>query len=260
MPEFFNEQEIRKILSSMTMPPDYLVFPPKIVDGQAISLDLLNDIFTPLPFRERIKKLYNYFNEGEVLFTSSFGTKSVFLLHLIHQVRPNQKIYFIDTTYHFEETIAYKNKLIRLFNLNVESVRPKEAENDLTRDEQWWNEHPRMCCTINKVAPLEPIKAKHKVWISGLMAYQTEFRSRLNIFEKQGDMVKFHPLIDIDEGEFLYHLSYHNLPRHPLEEKCYGSIGCTHCTKPGEGRDGRWSGTGQKECGLHPGFFNRAKT
>lgn len=220
-----------------------------------LSVDLLNDIFTPLPFEDRIRLLYKYFAQEEVLMTSSFGTKSVFLLYFVHKIRPDQPVHFIDTTYHFPETIAYKDVLKERFNLKIIDVKPSAEENALTRDEQWWQEHPRMCCSINKVVPLEPIKARHKVWMSGLMSYQTGFRARLRVFEKQGDIIKFHPLIDIDEGEFLYHLSYHKLPRHPLEELGFGSVGCMPCTRRGQGRNGRWQGTNQTECGLHPGYF-----
>ena len=224
---------------------------------QKWSVEELNTIFKPLNFKERIEKLYEYFPEKEVLMTSSFGTKSVFLIHLLQQIRPSQLIYFINTTYHFSETITYKDQLTEKFDLSIEEVLPSENENLLTKEDQWWVNHPRMCCTVNKIAPLDPIVAKHKVWISGLMAYQTEFRARLDIFEQRGDIVKFQPLVDIDEGEFLYHLDYHNLPRHPLEKEGYGSIGCTHCTEKGEGRNGRWARSGNKECGLHPNFFIR---
>ncbi|MEK7257574.1 MAG: phosphoadenylyl-sulfate reductase, partial [Bacteroidota bacterium] len=175
--------------------------------------------------------------------------------YFVSQIRPAQKVHFIDTTYHFQETLEYKEMLTERFNLNVIDVLPEPEQNALTREEQWWKDHPRMCCSINKVVPLEPIKAQHKVWISGLMSYQTEFRSHLRVFEKQGDILKFHPLIDIDEGEVLYHFSLHNLPRHPLEDLGYGSIGCMHCTEKGEGRNGRWKGQGRTECGLHPSYF-----
>jgi len=198
---------------------------------QKWSVEELNTIFKPLNFKERIEKLYEYFPEKEVLMTSSFGTKSVFLIHLLQQIRPSQQIYFINTTYHFSETIAYKKQLTEKFGLKIKEVLPSEKENLLTKEDQWWVNHPRMCCTVNKIAPLDPIVAKHKVWISGLMAYQTDFRARLDIFEQRGDIVKFQPLVDIDEGEFLYHLDYHKLSRHPLEKEGYGSIGCTHCTE-----------------------------
>ena len=224
-----------------------------------LSIELLNDIFTPLNFRERLRLLYKYFDTSDVLMTSSFGTKSVFLLHLISEIQPKQKVHFINTTYHFEETLAYKRQLTQLFDLDVVEILPGKKENKLTKEEAWWKEHPKMCCTINKVAPLEPIKAKHKVWISGLMSYQTDFRSRLRIFEKQGEIIKFHPIIDIDEGEFLYHLSLNELPAHPLEEHGYGSVGCVHCTAQGEGRSGRWKGTSKTECGLHPSYFVKKK-
>jgi len=224
-------------------------------DWQELSIELLNDIFARLPVEDRIGLLYKYFPEDEVLYTSSFGTKSVLLLYLMSRIRPTQPVYFLDTSYHFPETLAYKTRLEEQFGLKIIDVLPEPEQNALTREEKWWQEHPRLCCSINKVVPLEPVKAQHRVWLSGLMAYQTEFRSRLNVFEKQGDIIKFHPLIDMDEGEFLYNLSYYSLPRHPLEGSGYGSVGCMHCTRQGKGRSGRWQATKQTECGLHPGYF-----
>ena len=221
------------------------------------SVEHLNEVFTPLSFKERLEKLYEYFPEEAVLYTSSFGTKSVFLLHLISQIRPSQRVHFIDTTYHFPETIAYKEKIGKRFGLRITDIRPSDRENAITREDQWWIDHPKMCCSINKVVPLEPIVARHKVWISGLMSYQTNFRSRLRVFEQQGDIIKFHPLVDIDEGEFLYHMDFYKLPRHPLEKHGYGSIGCTHCTVKGQGREGRWKGKEKTECGLHPSYFTK---
>ena len=229
--------------------------PQQATQNNELEVEELNAIFTPLTFKERLEKLYLYFPEKEILYTSSFGTKSVFLLHLISQIRNTQVVYFIDTTYHFPETIAYKEKIAKKFKLKVLDVRPREEENNITRMDKWWIDHPKMCCSINKVVPLEPIIARHKVWISGLMSKQTTFRSHLRVFEQQGDIIKFHPLIDIDEGEFLYHLDYYKLPRHPLERHGYGSIGCTHCTAKGEGRAGRWKGKDKTECGLHPSYY-----
>ncbi|MCC6726116.1 MAG: phosphoadenylyl-sulfate reductase [Saprospiraceae bacterium] len=243
----------------MTLEQRILTIAEKTAEWQDFSVELLNDVFTPLNYLDRIRLLYKYFNEKDVLLTSSFGTSSAFLLWCFSEMRPSQKVHFIDTTYHFPETIAYKERLTARFGLNVVDVLPDPIQNALTTEEQWWKEHPRMCCTINKVVPLDPIKAQHKVWVSGLMAYQTEFRSNLRVFERQGDILKFHPLIDIDEGEVLYQFSLNNLPKHPLEDSGYGSIGCTHCTKKGEGRDGRFQGQARTECGLHPSYFIKKK-
>ena len=221
------------------------------------TIEELNAIFTPLSFKERLVKLYDYFGEKDILYTSSFGTKSVFLLHLINQLEPEQKVYFLNTQYHFPATLDYKKELTNLFKLRLEEIVPNAAQNKMTTEEKWWIEHPRMCCTINKIAPLDAVVTEHKIWLSGLMSYQTDFRSRLHVFEQQGDIIKFHPLIDIDEGEFLYHMDFYKLPKHPLESSGYGSIGCSHCTKPGQGRSGRWIGSGKTECGLHPSYFKK---
>jgi len=230
-----------------------------LTDWKDLSIELLNDLFRPLRPWERLERLYRYFPKEEILVTSSFGTQSALLLHWLHELCPDQRIYFIDTTYHFPETLAYKEQLSRQLGLEVVDLRPKPDENTLTREEKWWESHPRMCCAINKIAPLEPVKARHRIWISGLMAYQTAFRSRLRVFEKQGDIVKFHPLIDLEEDEFRYFFGKYELPEHPLADRGYGSIGCTHCTQRGKGRAGRWKDSSQTECGLHPGYFIRKK-
>lgn len=226
-----------------------------MVRTQQYDVEYLNAIFTPLSYEERLQKLYELFPQEEILVTSSFGTKSVFILHLLNKLNIQQKIYFINTTYHFQETLDYKDQLVDLFSLDVEEVLPNPVENRITRDQEWWKDHPKMCCSVNKVVPLEPIKAKHNIWMSSLMSYQTKFRSNLRVFEEQGDILKFHPLIDIEEAEFLYQMGFHKLPKHPLEAKGYGSVGCEHCTSKGEGRAGRWKGKLKQECGLHPGYF-----
>jgi len=229
----------------------------KIIKQKTTSVERLNAIFTPLTFQERIRKLYDYFEDDEVLMTSSFGTKSVFLLYWVSKLRPAQRVYFIDTGYHFPETIAYKETLTEQFGLDLVDVHPNPNAHRRTQEQHLWNKNPDNCCYVNKVAPLKPLKARHKVWISGLMAQQTDYRSNLQIFEEQDGIIKFHPILDIDEGEFLYDMQRLELPRHPLEAMGYGSIGCTHCTRPGSGRSGRWADSDKTECGLHPDYFAR---
>ena len=219
------------------------------------SLEDLHKEFKPLSINQRLKRLRHYFNPQQTMMTSSFGTKSVYLLHHIFESIPDQHIYFLDTKYHFKETLEYKETLRKEFNLRLTYVYPDKKQNDLTTNEQWWVDHPRMCCTANKIAPLEPYIHLHKIWISGLMAHQTEHRSRFKIFEQQGDIVKFHPIIDCTDEEVQKYIDENKLPRHPLEKHGYGSVGCTHCTFKGNGRSGRWQGTTQKECGIHLNYF-----
>jgi len=227
------------------------------IDGNDLSLDELNHLFAPLQFQQRLQLLFELFEEKDILITSSFGTTSVFLLHLLSQIRERFKVHTVNTGYLFPETLEYKNQLSELLNFDIEEIHPDPTQHRLTTEEKWWTDHPRMCCTINKIVPLEPTITQHKIWISGLMAFQNEHRSRLNVFEQSGDVIKFYPLIDVDEGEQLFHISKYDLPPHPLQAKGYGSVGCTHCTKKGEKREGRWAATKQSECGLHTNhFFN----
>ncbi len=219
----------------------------------AVTFDLaaLNEEFAALDFQERIERLYQYFPVDEVLFTSSFGTKSVVMLTLVSRANAAQKVHMLNTGYHFPETLAYKDTLAELTGLEVVEILPDPARNALTRSTTMWESQPGRCCHYNKVLPLKAVKASHKVWISGVHSYQTMNRAAMEIFEEVDGLIHFHPLIDIEEGEFLYLLEKDKLPRHPLEELGYGSIGCTHCTRPGQGRAGRWAGTDKDECGLH---------
>jgi len=219
------------------------------------SLKALNEKYWGLSPAARIQTLFQDFNAASVLVTSSFGTRSAMLLHFLQTLDIDKSVYWVDTGYHFDETIAYKNTLSKQLDLNVKTVYPDREQHALTTQESWWEEHPKMCCAINKITPLEPIIAQHDVWISSLMSYQTVFRGHLDIFERQGDIIKFHPLIDVDLAAWKAYMQEQKLPEHPLERQGYGSVGCTHCTVPGEGRAGRWKGKDKDECGLHPHYF-----
>ena len=134
---------------------------------------------------------------------------------------------------------------------------PEKEANQKTQEDQLWSTDANACCEVNKVKPLDRIKPSFKVWFSGVMGFQTSFRAGLNVFEDQGGLLKFHPLIDISEEEFNSVYQSLNLPEHPLKLQGYGSVGCTHCTIKGEGRSGRWANEEKTECGLHPDFFKK---
>ena len=121
-----------------------------------MNIDELNKKYLILSPEQRIRELYKDFNT--LLFTSSFGTTSAFLLHLFHKVRPDETVYFLDTTYHFNETIEYKEKLTDLLHLNVIDVKPEEWKNKFTEKDKTWNSDPDLCCSINKI-PSWPLVA-----------------------------------------------------------------------------------------------------
>lgn len=215
------------------------------------EIKALNIKYKPLSATERIKQLYKDFNVNEVMLTSSFAATSAFLLKLFSEINQKQEVFFIDTGYHFEDTLNYKEQLTKQYGLNVTSISALKEEHEFTTKDETWKKNPDFCCSINKVKPLDVIKNKYKVWVSGLMEWQSDHRSTLDIFELRGEILKFYPLLDISKAQRDAYIKEHNLPFHPLVAKGYNSIGCKHCTVPGEDRSGRWNNNPKTECGLH---------
>ena len=215
------------------------------------ELKALNAKYKTLSATERIQELYKDFDVTEVMLTSSFAATSAFLLKLFSDTNKKQEVFFIDTGYHFEDTLEYKKKLTEKYGLNVKSISALKEEHEFTTKDETWKKNPDFCCSINKVKPLDTIKNKYKVWVSGLMEWQSDHRATLDIFELRGEILKFYPLLDITKEQRDAYIKEYNLPFHPLVSKGYNSIGCTHCTVPGEDRNGRWNNNPKTECGLH---------
>lgn len=222
-----------------------------LFDISAEEIKALNKKYKPLSAQERIKQLYMDFDIADIMLTSSFAATSAFLLKLLSDINNKQEVFFIDTGYHFEDTLKYKATLEKKYNLNVTSISAIKEEHEFTTKDETWKKNPDFCCSINKVQPLEKIKKGYKVWISGLMEWQSDHRATLDIFEERGNILKFYPLLDVSKEERDAYIEAHNLPFHPLVAKGYHSIGCTHCTVPGEDRSGRWNNNPKTECGLH---------
>lgn len=211
----------------------------------------LRQLFKGYSVETRLKHLYSIFEPNEVLVTSSFGTNAAYLLHMISRINPNQKIYFIDTGFHFKETLEYKKQLVEWLKINIVEIHPDKNEHQKAIDNKLWQTNPDLCCHLNKTKPLGKIKNGFKVWISGLIKSQTEFRSSLRLFEDNNEVIKFHPLFDLEYTEIEKYINYFKIPPHPMAGKGFESIGCTHCTAPGKDRNGRWNGHSKTECGLH---------
>lgn len=211
----------------------------------------LNERYAPLGFEERIRRLYDDFQLDKVLVTSSFAATSAYFLHIISSIRPDQIISFVDTRFHFPQTLAYRDELIKRFNLKVQDLRGDEYQHEWSVKNKLYESDPDFCCSINKVQPLETIKLNYHVWVSSLMSWQTDHRSKLEIFEERRGIIKFNPMVDVTKQERDVYIEKHDLPFHPMVAEGFSSIGCTHCTVKGEGRSGRWAGKPKTECGLH---------
>lgn len=215
---------------------------------------------------ESIKYKINEYNQKylKIFTTSSFQTHSIVLLHILSKIDNNIPVYFINTGYHFPETIAYRDKITDLLKLNLKDVSSftprfmqKNAEGKLL-----FTSDPDFCCYLNKVQPLEPILAEHDVWINGVRADQSSVRKTFKEEEKAPhDVIRFHPMLDWNTKMIELYLKEHNLPRHPLEAKGYFSIGCEPCTRKFDlewnAREGRWFGLNKTECGLNTDLINK---
>jgi len=220
----------------------------KLID---FDLNVMNESYSKLSVYKKVEKLYEDFKMEEIMLTSSFAATSAFLLKVFSDINKDQVVYFIDTGYHFRETLVYKEYLTQLYQLNVVNIKAEEEQHELTRSTQMWSKQPNRCCFINKVKPLEYIKKDFKVWVSGLMKWQSDYRNSLNYFEERETIIKFYPLLDIGFIERDAFIRDHHLPFHPLKSKGYHSIGCSHCRVPSEDRSGRWNNSPKTECGLH---------
>lgn len=190
--------------------------------------------------------------------TSSFQTQSVALLHLIGQVRPDLPVIFLDTGYHFPETIAYRDQLVQQFGLTLRVVRSEMSRADFnTRyGDALYRRDPDLCCYINKVEPMQRALRDLDAWITGIRRDQTATRAAAMPVELLPDgRVKVNPLVAWTRQDLWTYISRHDLPSHPLFSQGYLSIGCAPCTVPvgngGDERSGRWAGTDKTECGLH---------
>lgn len=191
-----------------------------------------------------------------VFLTSSFQTQSVALLHIIGSAKLDVPVIFLDTGYHFAETLDYRDELINLLGLNVINLRsdiPKSRQKD-SHGRLLYASDPDYCCRLNKVAPLDYFIKDYDVWISGVRRDQTLHRKKLNEFEEGPDgIIKYHPMLDWSKEMVEEYIDEHNLPRHPLGKFSRQSIGCQPCTEiSDEGRKAsRWLGLNKTECGIH---------
>ncbi|MEX0730969.1 MAG: phosphoadenylyl-sulfate reductase [Aquisalimonadaceae bacterium] len=227
---------------------------PPVSNTAGLSADTiadLNQAYAPLDFEARIRRLYEDFPADGIMVTSSFAATSAYFLHIISRIRPQQEIFFINTGFHFPETLAYRDYLVKLFGLRTADISPDPHHFQYSRQQKLYEKDPDLCCSVNKVQPLEEVKEGYDIWVSSLMRWQTDHRATLEVFEERRGIIKFNPMIDVTREQRDAYIREHELPFHPLVAQGYSSIGCSHCTVKGEGRSGRWQGKPKTECGLH---------
>ena len=196
--------------------------------------------------------------QPKVAVSSSLQTQSVPLLHMLAQVCPDITMIFLDTGYHFPETLAFRDELERELGLNIQTIYPDPQANQHLENpaEPLYRRDPDLCCRINKVEPMTRALSGLEAWVTGIRREQTKHRKNIQIVERRHDgLIKVNPLANWTKRDLWAYINRHGLPLHPLFHKGYRSIGCAPCTRPvseGENdRAGRWDGTAKTECGLH---------
>jgi len=195
--------------------------------------------------------------KSKITYICSFGTESAIILHMISKINKNFPIFLLNTHFLFPETIVYKNKLLKKFSLtNCSDIFPdeslikkKDPENNL------WKNNTDGCCEIRKVKPLDKALKNYSSWISGRKSYHQGQRIDLNPFELLNEKIVVNPLINITKQEVENYFEVNNLPKHPLLNDGFFSIGCIHCTfkttDKNDIRSGRWKNKIKTECGIH---------
>jgi phosphoadenosine phosphosulfate reductase len=181
------------------------------------------------------------------------------LSHLASRAVPGVNVVFLDTGYHFAETIGTRDWVSSVMPITLVDVLPEQtvAEQDAEYGEKLYDRDPDLCCSLRKVQPLAKALAGYTAWGSGVRRDESPTRAGTRVVDwdaKRG-MVKVNPLAAWTQEHVDAYIAEHQVPVNPLQEIGYASIGCAPCTRPvapGEDpRAGRWAGRGKTECGLH---------
>jgi len=197
-----------------------------------------------------------------VAVASSFQAEGTCVLHMATRIRPKIPVLFLDTGFHFPETLTFKAELTERLGLNVVDLRGDHTPETQAIEfgERLFERDPDLCCRLNKVTPFTRALHGFDAWITGLRRDSAPTRAGTPFVEPYElepgrPMVKVNPVAAWSRRQVWGYLRAHDLPRNPLYDVGYAQIGCAPCTRriaPGEHeRDGRWDGSLKVECGLH---------
>jgi phosphoadenosine phosphosulfate reductase len=218
----------------------------------AASLQLPADVESLAP-EEILAILFERF-PGRVALACSFQKEETVLLDMMFALEPKARVFAIDTHHLFPETYAYWHDVEQRYGISVE-VFGGPSPDDLAsaHGERLWEQKPDLYLAIAKVAPLVTALAGLDAWVTGIRRDQSPTRAgapKLG-WDEQHELWKANPLADWTDDDCWAYIRERGLPYNPLHDQGYESIGDTHSTVPGKGREGRWAGTERTECGIH---------
>src|ERR1044071_855601 len=195
---------------------------------------------------------------GDRICVTSSMTDAV-IVHMASAIRPGIDVIFLDTGYHFAETIGTRDAVAAVYPVNLINVEPSRtvAEQDTELGPRLYRRNPDLCCYLRKVVPLEQALGPYDAWVNGVRREETSARSDTQVVEwnERRQMVKVNPIVGWTQDQVDAYIAEHGVLVNPLVYDGYPSIGCATCTarvEPGaDPRSGRWTGTGKTECGIH---------
>jgi len=192
-----------------------------------------------------------------ICLTSSMSDAA--LIHLVSKVKPGIDVLFVDTGYHFAETIGTRDAVEAVYPVNVINVQPTRtvAEQEAALGPRLHGRNPDLCCHLRKVEPLSRALEGYMAWFTGVRRDETANRKNMKVvsWDRKRNMIKVNPILNWTEEDMDNYMSDNGVLINPLHYDDYPSIGCEPCTArvaPGEDpRSGRWAGMGKTECGIH---------
>jgi len=181
------------------------------------------------------------------------------LVHLAADTAPGIEVVFLDTGYHFAETLGTRDAFATSTDITLLNVTPLQSvsEQDAEYGARLYERNPTQCCAMRKVEPLNRALESYDCWISGMRREDSPTRADIGVveYDMKRDKVKVNPLADWDSKQLDSYIETNRVMLNPLRQLGFVSIGCEPCTKrvaPGDDpRSGRWAGTNKIECGLH---------
>ena len=212
------------------------------------ELAFLNRRFETAPARHVVEWAVDTFHP-RLCITASM-TDAV-LIDIASRVRPGLEVVFLDTGYHFPETLDTAELVRRRYPVQLRVIRPEPPT-----PEPLWRVDPVDCCSSLKIALLERALADKDAWLTGLRRCESETRADAPIVHLDGrGLVKVNPIAAWSDDDVEGYIADHDVPVNPLRHRGYRSIGCQPCTRPApadaDARAGRWAGLDKTECGIH---------
>jgi len=224
--------------------------------GRDEAIAEANERLEGAPAAEVVRWAVEQFGQ-DLLVASSM--QDTILPHLFSGALPGVKVLFLQTGYHFAETLQTRDEAARRLPITVVEALPRQtvAEQDEEYGEKLHDRDPSLCCFLRKVEPLARALEGHAAWVTGVRRVDAPTRAGTPVvsWDDKHDLVKVNPLVAWTDDDVEAYQAEHDLPRNPLVAQGYPSIGCGPCTHkvaPGaDPRSGRWSGKDKTECGIH---------